>query len=429
MKDFYPLTDCPKNEIFGEDDTLVIFGEVFDKGYVNGLIEEAKRNNMNVIYGTVGRRDENNELRPLTDEEIKEKNQENLINIPLEAGFDFETDNNNEHSPFSQLHGVKRDEWKSLKLNWDSIAESKRKGQERFLKQTRAFLTEVKKHLKPNSNVVFAHTMAGGIPRAKILMPILNRVFKGHGKRFQSSLEFWESEIGRLCAESFDEITARTFQVLIDETKDIRDSHPHVSYTAYGYHGCSALAKDEYTWQSYAPYLQGWAKIDLEDIAKKSWEQGIKAQVFNSPEILTNSSSVFLGIEVCLYPLLDALKKENGGNETDMHEKCKSLLKEPEHLETILKRARNYIVSDNESTQRAWEKWPEHNTDEQMKEMRETSDFLIDLHKNNKELMVFPLSEVVFKATGKAMLCEASNPKKPVWWLGHDVVAKTYLNM
>jgi len=32
---------------------------------------------------------------------------------------------------------------------------------------------------------------------------------------------------------------------------------------------------------------------------------------------------------------------------------------------------------------------------------------------------------VVFKTTGKVILNEASDPKKPVWWLGHDVVAKT----
>ncbi len=429
MEGFYPLKECPENKTFGENDTLVIFGEVFDKGYVNGLIEEALKNNMQVIYGTVGRRDEENKLRPLTDEEVKLKKQTNLINIPLEAGFDLDFDNANELTPFSQLQGIKRDGWLDVKLNWDSIAESKKNGQERFLKNTKAFLSEVKKLIKPNSNVLFAHTMAGGIPRAKILMPILNRVFKGHGKRFQSSKEFWDSEIGRLCAESFEEVTARTFQVLIDETKDFRESHSHVSYTAFGYHGCAALAGDEYKWQSYAPYLQGWAKIELENIAKKSWENGIKAQVFNSPEILTNSSSVFMGVEVCLYPLLDALKKENNGDESDVHKACRELLKEPQHLETILDYTQKYMVTDEEQSLSAWKNWPEHNKDDQMKEMREASDYLISMHKDPKNLMVFPLSEVVFKATGKAMFCESSSPTKPVWWVGHDLVAKTYLNM
>ena len=52
-------------------------------------IDEAKKAGMKVIYSTVGRRDGEGGLRPLTAEELATKDQP-LINIPLECGFDLE---------------------------------------------------------------------------------------------------------------------------------------------------------------------------------------------------------------------------------------------------------------------------------------------------------------------------------------------------
>lgn len=426
MEGFFPLRECPQNENFKKGDLLVVFGEVFDKGYINGLIKEAEDAGMTVIYGTVGRRDENGNLRKLTDQEVKDKNQPNLINIPLEAGFDLEKDTATNQSPCDQLAGLKRDNWDQVKLDWDSINTSWDQGKARFRKNTKAFLQEVEKYVTSETSVVFAHTMAGGIPRAKILMPLLNRVFKGHGPRFLSSEVFWESEIGKLCSLSFDEVTANTFQVLIEETEGIRTKANHTAYTAYGYHGCEALVKNEYKWQSYAPYLQGWAKKKLENIANEAFSKNIHAQVFNSPEILTNSSSVFMGVEVCLYPLLSAINHESNNQDFDIIRRCKELLKDPKDLETVHTFTQQYLTSSQDKMNEAWKKWPQHNEPDQMGAMREASNYLVSLHKDPKSLMTLPLSEVVFQATGKAMLGASSNPTKPVWWVGHDLVAKTY---
>jgi len=429
MEGFKALRNCPTNSTFKPGDLLVIFGEVFDRGYVNGMVQEAERIGMTVVYGTVGRRDESGNIRPLTSQEISEKNQDNLINIPLEAGFDLEPSSQG-ISPCDQLAGIKRDEWNDVNLDWEQIEESKQKGKERFLKSTRDFIAELdSKYIKDGVNIHFAHTMAGGIPRAKILMPLLNRVFKGSGKRFLSSKDFWESEIGKLCSETFDEVTANTFETLVEETKNIREKSGsvHISYSAYGYHGCEPLLGDEYKWQSYAPYLQGWAKMKLEDLAKKYWNQGLKTQVFNAPEILTNSSSVFMGIEVCLYPLLRALKFENDGKETSVHEACKPLLNDAKDIDAVDAYTQKYMNTDPEVTKRHWDVWPQHNEEPVMAQMKEASDHLISLHKDRNSLMTLPLSEVVFKTTGKAILCEASNPTEPVLWLGHDLVAKTHL--
>jgi hypothetical protein len=36
--------------------------------------------------------------------------------------------------------------------------------------------------------------MAGGIPRARVFMPLLNRVFKGTGDKYLASSDFWRSD-------------------------------------------------------------------------------------------------------------------------------------------------------------------------------------------------------------------------------------------
>ena len=46
------------------------------------------------------------------------------------------------------------------------------------------------------------------------------------------------------------------------------------------------------------------------NISRRAAEAGVKVCVFNAPEILTNSSSIFQGVEVALYPLLGAFRKE-----------------------------------------------------------------------------------------------------------------------
>jgi hypothetical protein len=53
-------------------------------------------------------------------------------------------------------------------------------------------------------NVFFAHTMAGGIPKAKVCLAIANRVYKGRGERFISSQVLLESHLGKLILKNFD---------------------------------------------------------------------------------------------------------------------------------------------------------------------------------------------------------------------------------
>jgi hypothetical protein len=277
--------------------------------------------------------------------------------------------------------------------------------------------------------VLFAHTIAGGIPRARILMPILNRVFKGQGDRYLSSEVFWNSQIGRLCSMSFDEVTADTFRHLIDATATLRkrvtSQGGSVGYVAYCYHGCEVMVNGAYTWQSYTPYLQGWAKMRLEDIAQQAWEEGIRATVFNCPEIQTNSSALFLGVEISLYPLLDALEREGGGRHADaIRNRCASLLKEGETVEVLLEKADSYLSSPILSQFRDFDAWPHHNTAEQADLMLTSATELLETSRDPKEIVCAELSRAVFSAVGKLMFKSIWNPVSPVQWLNHDIIAR-----
>lgn len=425
---YHPMRELPAKAEYNEGDYLVIFGEVFQRGYVNGLIDEAKKAKMNIIYATVGRRDSEGQLRALTEEELADKDQP-LINIPLEAGFDLETPEGGV-SPVDQLKDLKMSQWKEAKLNWEHIEQSKQMGRERFNLNLKNYVTEITKMIPQDANILFAHTMAGGFPRAKVVMPVTNKVFKGIGARYTSSEEFWNSEIGQLCSLSFNEVTAETFRFLIEATQNLRsrqeENNKRVSYVAYGYHGTDVLIDDSYQWQSYSPYLQGWAKVELENIAKEYWEKGVKCSVFNSPEILTNSSSIFLGVEVALYPLIKALKKEGSDSNTTKStlEACQRLLKDEFTLDDIINKTQNYLKDELVQKWPSLDGWPQHNGPQQMELMRNSSSELIDMHKDKKQLMTQPLSEVVFKACGSLMFDESWDIQKPVWWVGHDIVAK-----
>ncbi len=434
---FSPLRELHEAQTFGKGDTLVVFGEVFERGYVNGLIDIAKARGLNVVYTTVGRRhsasaNESQSLRALTAEELTEKGQSPLINIPLEAGFDLDPGNDSDANsrPVDQLKGYGLTGWEDARLDWQSIERSRQRGVERFRDSVKQFLVELRKHADVRKNLIFAHTMAGGFPRAKVVMPIANKIFKGSGARYSSSEVFWSGDIGRLCAMSFQEVTAETYRHLIELStplrSEIESNGASVHYLGFGYHGNEALIGDKYEWYSYSPYLQGYAKIQLENISKEAFAAGVKSTVFNVPEILTNSSSIFLGVEVSLYSLLRALKKEGPGSPRtrEILERAKAKLKDGATLDDIDRITQQYLTNPAVRDWPKFEGWPQHNGPEQMELMRSASSALIDLHKNPKDLMTAELSEVVFRACGKVMFNEIAAPRAPVAWIGHDLVAK-----
>lgn len=422
------MRQLPPRASYQPKDILVVFGELFSRGYANGVVEQAKAQGLEVIYSTVGRREGGGELRPLNPAELAELPKP-LINVPLEAGFDLETSSQG-LTPVDQLKGIRMDQWAEARLDWEQIHQSAAQGKERFRRHLNLYLKELEQMIPVGRNVIFLHTMAGGVPRAKIYMPTMNKIFKGRGERYESSLRFTESDMGRFALMNFDEVTADTFAALIEMSEPLRrrlqSLGGRVSYQAYGYHGCEVLVGDHYRWQTYTCYFQAWAKLRLERWAREAHAQGIRAAVYNCPEILTNSSSIFQGVEVSLYPLLGALAKEGATHPSTQStiQQCQALLKDGQSLDEMLKFTANYLNSPLMQKVSDFAHWPQHNSPEQMELMLSSSDTLIDMHRDPKKLITALLSEEVFKASGALMFHDSWSMTEPVWWLGHDIIAR-----
>jgi hypothetical protein len=426
-----PLRDLPTQNIFRKGDVFVLFGELFGRGYANGLIDEARKAGMTILGITVGRRDENDRLRSLSDEELKEAEARlggRIINVPLMAGFDLDAPEGTP-TPTSMLAELKLNNWQEAKLDWAQIERCREVGVNRFNTSLAKVMAELDTAIPDGANVFFAHTMAGGIPKTKVFLAIANRVYKGRGDRFLSSRALLDSDLGKLILMNFDEVTANTFQYLIEESGAIRErlakNGGETRYTAYGYHGTEILINGEYQWQTYTNYTQGYAKMRLEQHAESAWTSGIKATVFNCPEIRTNSSDIFVGVELSLFPLLHALKREGCGAWAEqVWEHCQSLLKEGVSLQDILDKIERYNADSEITRFRNYEAWPMDNTAELAEVMVGTSDEISELHMDRKALISDYLSSLVLEGTGPLMFHEASAPHQPVLWLNHDIIAR-----
>jgi hypothetical protein len=430
MSAYKPLQQIPAQAAFKAGDVLVLIGELFGRGYANGLVDEAKRVGMTIIGTTVGRRDSDGTLRPLTSEELTEAESllgGTIINIPLEAGFDMESVDS-VPSIAEQLKKARPDDFASISFVEGSVEKARAAGSLRFRSHLAAVAAQLTQLIPANANILFAHAMAGGIPRARVFMPLLNRIFKGTGDKYLESELFWNSPLGQLCHASFNEVTADTFRYLIDGTAALRERNKSagakVCYSAYGYHGTAVLINGEYHWQSYTPYVQGFAKMRLEDIASEATAQGIPATVYNCPEIQTNSSALFLGVEISLYPLLSAIRREAGEQAAPLEARCQSMLKEGETLAALLTYTNDYLASPILGQIEDFATWPQHNNREQAELMLASSAHLMEMHSDQKQLICAELSRIVFLATGRLMLHNSWQPADAVVWLNHDIIGR-----
>jgi hypothetical protein len=431
MTDYKPMALLPEAAGYGSGDYLVLVGELFGRGYANGLLEEARRIGMNIIGTTMGRRGSDGVLRPLNADELAEAEAllgARIVNVPLEAGFDMEAIDG-QASIAEQLKSVRSDTWDQIHFSDAAIESARTAGMLRFRSNLSQVVTELEKIIPSGSNILFSHVMAGGFPRSRIFMLLLNRVFKGTGDKYLSSRLFWESGIGQLCDASFNEVSAYTFRYLLDETTSLREritvSGGNVRYTAYGYHGTGVLVGETYRWQSYIPYMPGWSKMRLEDIAVEASKRGIIATVFNCPEIQTNSSALFLGVEISLYPLVAAIRREAGEQVAAIVEaRCQALLKEGETVAHLLERADSYLSSPIVEQILDFSSWPQHNSLKQAELMLASSAELMGMHIDQKQLICAELSRIVFLSTGRLMLHASWQPDSPVTWLNHDIIGR-----
>ncbi|QYF92501.1 hypothetical protein KY495_17350 [Massilia sp. PAMC28688] len=431
MTELTSLRHIPHSSMFRQGDVFVLFGELFGRGYVNGLIDEARKAGMTILGITVGRRDDHGVLRALNPEELAEAEEKlggRIINVPLMAGFDMDAPEG-EQNPTEMLSGITLKSWQEDKLDWAKIERCREAGVRRFTSSAATVMAEIDKLIPDGKNVFFAHTMAGGIPRIKAFLAIANRIYKGRGERFMSSRALLDSDLGKLILMNFDEVTANTLGHLITASAAIRArmeaTGGSARYTAYGYHGTEILIDGKYQWQTYTNYTQGYAKMRLESVASAAWAQGIHATVFNCPEIRTNSSDIFVGVELSLFPLLSALKREGGGKWAQQQwDACQALLQEGVALQTIIDMIETYNNDATSASFRDFGAWPMDNTPALAEVMIGTSEEITRLHSDRKALITDHLSALVLEAAGPLMFHGAAEQIGPVLWLNHDIVAR-----
>lgn len=420
-----PLTRIPEQAPWKEGDTLLLVGELFGRGYANGIVEEARRRGMTIVGTTVGRRDADGTLRPLTDQELEAAESllgGRIVNVPIEAGFDMEASDDG-RSPCDLLKGVKPDQWDQVTFPEGFLLSARQRGTARFRENLARVVDQLCRTIPGGSRILVVHAMAGGVPRARLFMPLLNRIFKGRGEKYLPSETFWNSDLGTLCRLNFDEVTADTFLHLVDLSQPLREGRD-VRYVAYGYHGTRIMIGGEYRWQTYTPYLQGWAKIRLESHAAEARARGVTATVYDAPEIQTNSSALFLGVELSLYPFIRALRVEAPSVAPGVEEGCRLLLRDDVTVDDLLEAADRYHASPLLSPFRDPSRWPLHSTREEMELMLETSERLLDMGKDPKEPVCALLSRLVFTGVGRLMLDHCWSSPDPVVWLDHDLVAR-----
>ncbi len=431
MKNPVALNRIAENTVFRKGDVFVLFGELFGRGYATGLLDEARRAGMEIVGITVGRRDENNALRPLDADELaaaEERLGGRIINIPVMAGFDLDAPAGGP-TPTDLLAAMTLESWERDTLDWDYIAQCRDIATARFTGALSQVMAVLDGMIADGRNVFFAHTMAGGIPKAKVFLVLANRIYKGRGARHMSSQALLDSDMGKLILQNFDEVSAITFQHLIEASATIRArveaAGGQVRYTAYGYHGTAVLIDGSYRWQTYTNYTQGYAKMRLEGIAQKAWASGIKATVYNCPEIRTNSSDVFTGIELPLIPLLLALKKEDGGQWAEAQwQACEQLLLDGVTMNDVIGKITDMQANAVMGPFYDFSAWPMANSQAQSDLTIGTSNEITQMHRDGKALVSDHLSALVVEATGKLIFGETSDPAGPVQWLNHDIVAR-----
>ena len=425
------LRNLSNQALFKKGDVFVLFGELFGRGYANGLVNEARAAGLTMIGMTVGRRDADGSLRPLNAEELATAEANfggKIINVPLMAGFDMDSPAGTP-TPTALVNEMGLKTWQEDKLDWSHIEACRQLGVTRFKKSVAEAMDQLDGMIPAGANVFFAHTMAGGLVKAKVFLAIANRIYKGRGERFMSSQALIESDLGKLNLMNFDEVTANTFGHLIEGSASIRarleKAGSAVRYTAYGYHGTEILIDGEYQWQTYTNYTQGFAKKRLEDIARAAWANGVKATVFNCPEIRTNSSDIFVGVELSLFPLLTALQREGcGAWGQTQRQASAALLNDETSLEKLLDTIDHYNAQPTMAEFRNFDAWPMNNTPALAELMIGTSEDITAMHKERTALITDLLSSLVIEATGPLMFNEAAAPRAPVLWLNHDVIAK-----
>ena len=103
---------------------------------------------------------------------------------------------------------------------------------------------------------------------------------------------------------------------------------------------------------------------------------------------------------------------------------CQERLNEGVRIDDIHNTVSEYLSHPTTQAYAQFEKWPQHNQKDQMELMLKTAAEIASQHREPQHLITALLSQEIFRASGEIMIREAGEPTQPVWWVGHDIVAK-----
>jgi hypothetical protein len=100
-------------------------------------------------------------------------------------------------------------------------------------------------------------------------------------------------------------------------------------------------------------------------------------------------------------------------------------LKEGVSIDDLLERANSYLCDPLVTATRDLASWPQHNSPQQQELMLNVSAVLLAMNADQKEIVCAVLSRGVFQGVGKLMFDSSWEPKAPLYWLNHDVIARS----
>ena len=405
--------------------TLVIFGEVFPNSYCTGLIKAAEKQGFQVIYSTLGRR-QGSVLRDLNKEELA-NSPLNLINVPLEAGFDL-TLGSDKKTPVDLINEQRQKNWNEIVFKTKNSYY--KKAEEDFKRRCTQWAIQLQARLSEQKGpVLFAHIMAGGFPRTPVALKSTARLFKGHGERFQSSKAFFDSELGHVFLKNFEAVAADTFKTLVKSTTELRtqlnEEGRKTAYVAYGYHGNFIWTGKTFEWRGVAPYSHGHAKVKLEQISQ---DLSIpEVTVFNCPEVLTRSSKIFSTLDSCIFSFLLALDKNYDSLPSNIQESFHSMKSELTiEWELFSKKIYEFFNNSTLDFLKNPSLWPQDNKQKQVDLEYKFSKELRSFFKDYDKVKI-QLSHLIIETSGKIMLRTAFSTPDPVCWIGHNSII-SFLN-
>jgi len=96
-------------------------------------------------------------------------------------------------------------------------------------------------------------------------------------------------------------------------------------------------------------------------------------------------------------------------------------------LEDVLTAADSYLSDPLNAEFRNFGEWPRHNCARQASLMLGFATRILDMNRDQKDIVCAELSRAVFRSVGRLIFDCSWVPSAPVVWLNHDIVARRIL--